>query len=597
MKSISISDKLIFYFVSLGIVVIFIIGANSYYFAKVAILDRTFNQLISLRLEKKNRIEQFFLDRVRDIRLISQSEEIKRIIGLPDAWKKTNNQEKERHFSSSLSDYFSAFDYYQRLFIISRNDTVFEIKTMQSNRFDSIAPDSHGIENLKVLCNEIASSGKTIIQDVTKSKLLIYIGSPVFDEINRVIGFVVLEIPITAINKIMFGYTEKNGLGKTGETYLVGNDYLMRSNSRFHENAVSNIKVASTSVIEAFNGKTGIGIVSDYRNASCLSSYSQVNINGLNWVILAEIDENEAMVPVNSIRNSILLISIIIAASVFVVALLVSRRITLPIKRLQKASEQIGAGNYDISKLAVTSLDEIGQLTETFNEMTIRLKRQSEEIEEEKSKRISSLIDGQELERQRLSRDLHDSLGQSLLAVKIKLEQAQGTDFEKNQQIITETKELLKNTIQEIRNITNNLMPPVLEVFGIEQGLKNLCKDTAANTGIVITFTSENIPETLDARLKIYLYRIAQEAINNITKHAEASEASIRFSFGQNMLKLVIADNGKGFDPAKNDANGNGIMNMKERVQLLKGECRVNASKKKGTEIIFEIPFNQDEQN
>jgi signal transduction histidine kinase len=593
MKSISITDKLIFYFVSLGIVVIFIIGANAYYFAKIALLDRTFDQLISLRLEKKNRVEQFFLDRVRDVRLIAESNETKK---LANSLPKTPNSFEISSGDTYLRNFIDSFGYYQRLYIIRQREVVVEIISSQRPEMESIATDSLAFENLTSLCDKITISGKTIIQDISKSKLLIYIGTPVFDESKAMIGFVVLEIPIAAINKIMFGYTEKNGLGKTGETYLVGSDYLMRSNSRFQENAVSNIKVTSASVLEAFSGKTGTGVVKDYRNASCLSSFSQVNIDGLKWVIVAEIDEQEAMVPVNSIRNSILLISIIIAAIVFIFALVVSRKITLPIKRLQKASEQIGAGNYD-TKLTVTSLDEIGSLTETFNEMTLRLKKQREEIEVEKTKRISSLIDGQEMERQRLSRDLHDSLGQSLLAVKLKLEQARNTNHEKSQHMISDTQEQLKNTIQEIRNITNNLMPPVLEVFGIEQGLKNLCKDTAATTGIDITFTSENIPETLDARLKIYLYRIAQEAINNITKHADASEASIRFSFGDNMLKLVIADNGKGFDPANNDANGNGIMNMKERVQLLKGECRVNSSKKKGTEIIFEIPFNQDEQN
>ena len=593
MKSISITDKLIFYFVSLGIVVIFIIGSNAYYFAKIALLDRTFDQLISLRLEKKNRIEQFFLDRVRDIRLISESEETKRII---DSQPKTNLKGNSLEKDSYLNEYIGSFDYHQRLFIVNRNDSIFEVESNQSAENKIIVSDSLTHANLKEFCGQIALSGKTIIQDISRSKLLLFIGTAIYDESKEMMGFVVLEIPVSAINKIMFGYTEKNGLGKTGETYLVGSDYLMRSNSRFHENAVSNITVASVAVIKALNGETGYGIVKDYRNASCLSSYSRVDIEGLNWVILAEIDEQEAMVPVNSIRNSILLISVIIAAVVFLFALLVSRKITLPIKRLQKASERIGAGNYD-SKLEITSLDEIGLLTETFNEMAMRLKRQSDELEIEKTKRISSLIDGQEMERQRLSRDLHDSLGQSLLAVKIKLEQARNTNIEKSQHIISETQELLKNTIQEIRNITNNLMPPVLETFGIEQGLKNLCRDTAANTGLNIDFHSENIPQVLEARTKIYLYRIAQEAINNITKHADATTVSIKFTFNGNMLKLSIMDNGKGFDNSKNDASGNGIMNMKERIQLLKGECNVNSIKEKGTEIVFEIPFDQNEQN
>ena len=444
-------------------------------------------------------------------------------------------------------------------------------------------------KQLESFCKEIKQSGKTIVQDLTKSKLLIYMGSPVYDEFMKISGTVVLEIPITAINKIMFGYSENNGLGKTGETYLVGNDYLMRSNSRFRENAVLNLKVETLPVLNAFKGEAGTGIVKDYRNIWCLSSYSKVNIDGLSWVILAEIDEQEAMIPVNSIRNSILIISIIIAASVFIVALVVAGRITRPIKILEKASEQIGGGNYDVN-LAITSKDEIGMLTGTFNEMAQRLKKQSEEIALEKTRRVSSLIDGQEMERQRLSRDLHDSLGQSLLAVKIKLEQAKNASPEKNQQIIFETQELLKSTIQEIRDISNNLMPTVLEAFGIEQGLMNLCKHTENNTGINISFTADNIPDSLDRRLQIYLYRISQEAINNITKHSGATKATIKISGCGNCISLNIADNGIGFDAEGNGHKGNGIVNIRERVQLLSGEYHLYSAPGKGTRISIEIP-------
>ncbi len=243
MKSISITEKLIFYFVSLGVVVIVIVGMYSYFFAKKALLNRTFDQLISLRMEKKNRIEQFFLDRDRDINLISKSEEIKKIIEVLNKQPTPGEPVNQHPFNSYLSMYISSFGYYQALHVINLNNVKIDITSRQAGLDNIPGMDTISGQNLKNFCREIASSKKTIIQDITKPKLLIYIGTPVFDEDKNRIGSVVLEIPITAINKIMFGYSENNGLGKTGETYLVGNDYLMRSNSRFKENAVSNIKV------------------------------------------------------------------------------------------------------------------------------------------------------------------------------------------------------------------------------------------------------------------------------------------------------------------------------------------------------------------
>ena len=372
MKNISISEKLIFYFVLIGIVAIISIGSYSYYFSKKALINRTFDQLISLRLEKKNRIEQFFLDRNRDINLISKSEEIKKINKVLNTHKKSADTTNRLRYNSYLNTYISSFGYYQQLHVVNINDFVFDINLLQTDQ--NSYSDINTNQNLKIFCKEIELSKKTIIQDLTKSKLLIYIGTPMLDDKKNISGFVVLEIPVAAINKIMFGYTENNGLGNTGETYLVGNDSLMRSNSRFKENAIFNIKVTSKSVKDALNGNTGTDIVKDYRSISCLSSYSKVNIEGLNWVILAEIDEQEAMIPIDSIRNSILLISIFIAACIFIFAFLISKKITSPIKKLQKASEQIGKRNYEVV-LEVASNDEIGLLTDTFNNMTLELKK------------------------------------------------------------------------------------------------------------------------------------------------------------------------------------------------------------------------------
>ncbi|MEI8205018.1 MAG: HAMP domain-containing protein [Bacteroidota bacterium] len=586
MKSITITEKLIFYFVLIGIVSIVLVGSYSYYFAKEALLNRTFDQLISLRLEKKNRIEQFFLDRNRDLNLISNSEEIKNIIENLNPNDVLKNPIKSTSNNSYLQQFISPYGYFQHLYIVNTTNCVFDLNPNPNKAKVLNIP----YDNLKSFCNKLNTSQTTLIQDISKENQFIYIGNPVFSRSKQIVGYVVLVIPVSALNKIMFEHTENNGLGNSGETYLVSNDSLMRSNSRFKGNAVLNIKVTSKSVVNAFSGKTGVDIVQDYRNISCLSSYSKVNIAGLNWVIIAEIDEKEAMTPVSNIRNSILLISIIIAACMFIFAFLLSIRITAPLKKLQRASEQIGEGKYDV-KIKVTSKDELGLLTETFNNMVVRLKIQSEEIEEEKTKRISSLLDGQEMERQRLARDLHDSLGQSILTANIKLEQTKNADADKKQQIIFETQELLRQIIQEIRNISNDLMPPILATFGIEKGLKNFCDETSKNTGINIHFSSENLPDTLHSSIQIYLFRITQEAINNIIKHSDANNVLISIFFSQNSIFLSIEDDGKGFDFEKMDTKGNGILNIKERVKSLKGECRFYSTIEKGTQIEIAIPY------
>ena len=418
MKSISITEKLIFYFVLIGLVSIISVGSYSYFFAKRALLDRTFDLLISLRLEKKTRVEQFFTDRVRDIYVISKSDEIMRLVNLPNPENSTGIDMDQIKKDSPLYQLISGDGYYQRLYVVTRNNFVFDLVTKSTDSKSDSLTGEIPFGKLKIFCRKLELAKKTIIQDLSKTNQYIYIGTPVFDDKSSLAGFVVLEIPITALNKIMFEHFENNRLGETGETYLVSDDYLMRSNSRFKVNAILNIGVRSSSVINAFNGKTGADIVHDYRNISCLSSYSKVNIDGLNWVIVAEIDELEAMTPVYSIRNNILLISIIMAASIFILAFLLSLSITAPLKRLRRASEQIGEGDYDIN-LKISSEDELGMLTATFNSMVLRLKKQSEEIEEEKIKRIHSLLDGQEIERQRLARDLHDSLGQAILTAKI----------------------------------------------------------------------------------------------------------------------------------------------------------------------------------
>jgi signal transduction histidine kinase len=252
--------------------------------------------------------------------------------------------------------------------------------------------------------------------------------------------------------------------------------------------------------------------------------------------------------------------------------------------KLKLAADSISRGNYD-TQLENDSTDEIGDLTRAFNKMSGKIKMQTEVIQEERSKRITSVIDGQEQERQRLSRELHDGLGQHILAIKMKLERAEKASPELKQQIIDEAKNLLTSASREVVNMSENLMPPVLTQFGLISAIENLCEEIRSNKDISIAFRFNEIPENCDNNTKIYLYRIVQEALNNIVKHAEATKVDVDFSYEDNSIRLTIADNGNGFDPEQKRKTGNGIYNMNDRAEILGGIFLISSTPGKGTTI------------
>ncbi|HNV95936.1 MAG TPA: histidine kinase [Bacteroidales bacterium] len=553
---ISISEKLILYFIAITLFIITLIGSLNYYYAKKAIINRTFDQLISLRIEKQKRVESFFKDRIYEI---NQSSKIYNLNAL------SNNID---------TGLLIKYTYLSNVYLL-KNQKTFSLSPYNKETEEYILKTSKSITHF----NNI------YIKDITPENQNIYI----FKKIDNKENYLVFEIPIANINKIMYDYSGNNGLGKTGETYIVGSDSLMRSNSRFFHKTILKIKVKSGSVKKALQGQTGTDIISDYRNIRCLSSYSPLTIEGLKWIILAEIDEKETMKSISAIRDNILITGIFIAGFIFILAFFISKRITLPIKRLQKASEEITKGNYNIN-IELASNDEIGTLTETFNKMIYQIKEQSKLIEEEKIKRISSLIDGQEMERKRLARDLHDSLGQMVLAANLKLEQSKNSDDKQLKNKIIETQELLKIIIKELRVISNNLTPSVLINFGLNEGLNNICNETKINTGINIQYKFENIDEkTISEKDQIYIYRIVQEAINNITKHSKAQNAIVSLYKKQNNINLCIEDDGCGFS-LNQKSKGNGIANLQERVKLLNGSIEIETEPGAGTRIKISIP-------
>jgi len=198
-----------------------------------------------------------------------------------------------------------------------------------------------------------------------------FIGSPVFHNGTKV-GVAIFQMPVDKINSVM---TQRAGMGESGEAYLVGSDRLMRSNSRFSEEpTIYKQEVATDATAQAINGNTGTEMVDDYRGIPGITSYSPLKLEGLDWVILAEMDLQEVMIPAKTLRNWIAIAGSITAAVVAVVGLLFSMTLVKPIRLLGDRIKDIAQGEGDLTqRIQVTSKDEIGELGNGFNQFVQKI--------------------------------------------------------------------------------------------------------------------------------------------------------------------------------------------------------------------------------
>jgi signal transduction histidine kinase len=258
-----------------------------------------------------------------------------------------------------------------------------------------------------------------------------------------------------------------------------------------------------------------------------------------------------------------------------------------------------------ISKLISSeeALQQKNQELSISNQKLIEMQRDLVKITEEKYElvrqednvRSSALMEGQEEERRRLSRELHDGIGQMLTGLRLHSEKLKDLPFanDKQRKTFEEHSKLIEETIEATRMVSFNLMPPILTDFGLGAAIRLLTEYTSQTSSIQVTFESNYGQTRLNSNLEVNLYRIAQEALNNIVKHSKATEAKVVLKKGKSEVELNISDNGVGFDEKsikKETTINNGLSNMQTRVRLLGGKMTIQAKSTKGTQITVKIP-------
>ena len=239
---------------------------------------------------------------------------------------------------------------------------------------------------------------------------------------------------------------------------------------------------------------------------------------------------------------------------------------------------------YWVDTTIVPLMDESGrpqQYLAVRYEVT-RLKR----VEEELQRMIAKVMSIQEEERKRISRDLHDGIGQSLFSLLIRLDQI---NEERKDPELMQLRTQITRIMEEVRGLAWELRPSVLDDLGVIPALRTYIENFSSHYGIRVHFHCD-LTSRLDPRVETTIYRVIQEALTNVAKHADADEASVTVRETDESVEVIVQDKGKGF-ARERLSKGVGLFSMEERVRAIGGKLNIVTEPGKGTRIQFHIPL------
>ncbi|MEA2421234.1 MAG: two-component system, NarL family, sensor histidine kinase UhpB [Thermoleophilaceae bacterium] len=282
-------------------------------------------------------------------------------------------------------------------------------------------------------------------------------------------------------------------------------------------------------------------------------------------------------------RLSFLLLALTIVL-VLLVNMMMLRRRFLPLERLIEQIEAVDSSTAEAPALdgGDEKAEEIGRLAAAFERMLGR-------IEDERRQSGGLVLRAQEEERRRLARDLHDEVNQALTAILLRLEAlSQGAPPELSSEL-TEVKRLVNQAMGELLQLARQLRPTALDDHGLLPAMATQVRRFAAQTGIKADLNARGESAKLAPDEEIAVYRIAQEALANVARHADASVVEIDLTAGEDGVELTVRDDGRGFETHR-PATGLGLAGMAERARLVGGDLTIESQPGAGTELCLRVP-------
>ncbi|MEZ4451513.1 MAG: HAMP domain-containing protein [Nannocystaceae bacterium] len=438
---------------------------------------------------------------------------------------------------------------------------------------------------------------------------------------------IAFELPIAPINAIMTSALQwsQGGLGASGETYVVGDDGLMRSESRFlveeperllerlraagiaestlaaiagDRSTILRMPVDTAAGRAASTGASGTEVLVDYRGVDVLSSYAPLTLPGIRWAIVSEIDVAEAFAAAAALRRQVVILATVLALFLGLVGVVLAARVARPLGKLARLAERMGEGEL-FHRMNIEGRGEIATLARAFDAMAERLAAKQRALEEEVARRRElerEIVNVTEREKQRLGHDLHDGLAQQLAGIAYLL-QALGrrsTDAEQWSTVHGH----VTDAIRTCRLLARGLYPVDMVIGDIHRTLEVLCDSLASLYRCTCTYEGDESIEIDDPEVSLHLYRIVQEATANAVRHGAARHVRVRLGVeGEDDLALTIENDGEPFAGAAADGavapdqgKGMGLRTMEIRASVLGGRLEVTSRAAEGTRVVCVFP-------
>lgn len=476
--------------------------------------------------------------------------------------------------------------------------------------------------------NQALQSGRPVVSDVLirnpSGKPVVAAVTPLKDLNGATVGLVGGEVDITgnSLGSVLAAVQ----LGDTGYVDVVDSQGIVLATtdpahlltSSDHNNILADlIRKRHTAVSTCHSCHEASPVTVERRSVEVMAFAPFPTIP---WGVSLRQDEDEVLAPARTLQRSLILIGGVLSIPAFFLTWGLSRSIVRPLKYLSASAKRIAEGNLNDS-IPSLGRDEIGQLAHNLDTMRAALKesiasnqewtrelehrvqertRELEETQAARRELLRKVISAQEEERKRIARELHDDTSQSLATLVMAVDTAMAApsqspkDWEER---LKNMKALAVNSLEGTHQMIFNLRPAMLDDLGLLAALRWYAENRLQSQGIKVHVEVIGDERRLPSEVEATVFRVSQEAINNVGKHALATTVLIEINFKPSSLVVEIEDDGRGFDLSSiggaSPTQGLGLLGMRERVNLIGGTLNISTRAGEGTQVTLEVPYEQ----